>query len=223
MTIAHSGPRIPAPSGTTKRLVIFLHGYGANGDDLIDIGHHWQNLLPDTSFVSPHAPFSCQGAPFGREWFPLRMFTPEELWQGVHIAAPYLNAFIDSEMKEFSLSESQIALVGFSQGTMMSLHVGLRRAHALAGIVGFSGRLCLNPESGIDSLKHELKSKPPIFLNHGDCDPVVPVESLGKAKAALDELGVSCQTHVSHGLGHGIDMDGMNLASQFLKTAFGIS
>ncbi len=218
-----TGPRIAARSGTTKHLVIFLHGYGANGDDLIDIGHHWGALLPDTAFVSPNAPFPCQGSPFGREWFPLRVFNTEELWKGTNEAAPHLNAFIDSELKHFNLQESQVALVGFSQGTMMALHVGLRRPQTLAGIVGFSGRLCLDPQTGIDSLKKEIKTTPPVFLSHGDQDMVVPVESLTAAKKALADVAVPCQTYVASGLAHGIDQEGLRLAGLFLKQVFGYS
>ena len=120
------GPRLEPRSGAAKQLVIFLHGYGADGNDLIDIGRAWQQILPDAAFVSPHAPRPCGQAPMGREWFPLTMRDPNERWTGVNAAAPVLNAFIDAELKRRSLTDSALALVGFSQGTMMSLHVGLQ-------------------------------------------------------------------------------------------------
>ena len=117
-------------SGQAKRLVVFLHGYGADGNDLIDIGRAWQGLLPDTAFVSPHAPHPCGQAPTGREWFPLTFRNPDERWNGVNAAAPALEQFLDAELARRKLPPSALALVGFSQGTMMALHVGLRRAAA---------------------------------------------------------------------------------------------
>ena len=130
------GPRLEPRTGVAKQLVVFLHGYGADGNDLIDIGRAWQQLLPDAAFVSPHAPRPCGQAPMGREWFPLTFRDPNERWTGVNAAAPVLNGFIDAELKRRGLTDSALALVGFSQGTMMSLHVGLRRATAPAAIVG---------------------------------------------------------------------------------------
>src|SRR5436190_12728192 len=123
------GPRLEPPGGQpAKRLVVFLHGYGADGNDLIEIGRAWQGLLPDTAFVSPHAPERCGQAPAGRQWFPLTFRNPEERWVGVNQAAPMLNRFLDAELERRKLPPAALALVGFSQGTMMALHVGLRRA-----------------------------------------------------------------------------------------------
>src|SRR5919107_184808 len=140
------GPRLEPPSGQAKRLVVFLHGYGADGNDLIDIGRAWAGSLPDAAFVSPHAPRPCGQAPSGREWFPLTMRDPGERWRGVTMAAPGLETFLDAELARAGLPPSALALVGFSQGTMMALHVGLRRAVAPAAIVGYSGMLVLPEE-----------------------------------------------------------------------------
>ena len=140
------GPRIEPRSGSARQLVVFLHGYGADGNDLIEIGRAWQNLLPDAAFVSPHAPRPCGQAPVGREWFPLTFRDPGERWTGVNAAAPALNAFLDAELQRRQLPPSALALVGFSQGTMMALHVGLRRAVPPAAIVGYSGMLVV-PEA----------------------------------------------------------------------------
>src|SRR5262249_13874032 len=143
-----NGPRL-APRGGAKprQLVVFLHGYGADGNDLIDIGRAWQDLLPEAAFVSPHAPHPCGQAPMGREWVPLTFRDPHERWNGAIAAAPVLNAFLDAELQRQGLAAGALALVGFSQGTMMALHVGLRRAQAPAAIVGYSGLLVL-PVSG---------------------------------------------------------------------------
>src|SRR5262245_19948949 len=121
------GPRLEPRSGAARQLVVFLHGYGADGNDLIDIGRAWQGLMPQAAIVSPHAPEPCGQAPAGRQWFPLTFRDPNERWTGVNKAAPVLERFLDAELKRRNLPPSALALVGFSQGTMMALHVGLRR------------------------------------------------------------------------------------------------
>jgi predicted esterase len=121
------GPRLLPKSGMAKQLVVFLHGYGADGNDLIGIGKQWAQFLPDAVFVSPHAPEPCGGAPMGRQWFGLTFRDPNERWAGVNKARPVLDAFLDAELARHGLAEGKMALVGFSQGTMMALHAGLRR------------------------------------------------------------------------------------------------
>ncbi len=135
------GPRLPARHGAAKQLVVFLHGYGADGNDLIGIGRQWSQLLPDAAFASPHAPEPCGMSPMGRQWFALTFRDPEERWRGVNQARPALDAFLDAELQRHGLDDSRLALVGFSQGTMMALHAGLRRRAAPAAIVGYSGVL----------------------------------------------------------------------------------
>ena len=147
------GPRLEPRSGRARQLVVFLHGYGADGNDLIDIGRAWQVLLPDAAFVSPHAPRPCGQAPMGREWFPLTFRNPDERWTGVNEAAPILERFLDAELKRRDLPPSALALVGFSQGTMMSLHVGLRRPVAPAGIVGYSGMLVMPEKVDVEVIR----------------------------------------------------------------------
>ena len=146
------GPRLEPRSGPARQLVVFLHGYGADGNDLIEIGRDWQRYLPHAAFVSPHAPRPCAQAPTGREWFPLTFRNPDERWNGVNAAAPVLNAFLDAELKRRNLPPSALALVGFSQGTMMALHVGLRRAVPPAAIVGYSGMLIMPGDAMSESL-----------------------------------------------------------------------
>ena len=215
------GPRLAPRSGTAKQLVIFLHGYGADGNDLIDIGRAWQQILPDATFVSPHAPRPCGQAPTGREWFPLTFRDPNERWDGVNAAAPGLNAFIDAELKRHNLPDSALALVGFSQGTMMSLHVGLRRATAPAAIVGYSGLLVTPPnDADIDAFAAEIRSRPPVLLVHGDQDQLIPVQALMHAAQGLAALDVAVEWHISPGVGHGIDQEGLRQGGEFLAKQF---
>ena len=214
------GPRLEPRSGPARQLVVFLHGYGADGNDLIDIGRAWQGLLPHAAFVSPHAPRPCSQAPTGREWFPLTFRNPEERWTGVNEAAPILEAFLDAELKRRNLSPAALALVGFSQGTMMSLHVGLRRAVPPAAIVGYSGMLVVPENVDPDSFAAEIRSRPPVLLVHGDADQLIPVQALLHAAQGLAALEVPVQWHISAGIGHGIDQEGLRQGGEFLAKSF---
>ena len=215
-----NGPRLAPRSGAAEQLVVFLHGYGADGNDLIEIGRAWQQILPDAAFVSPHAPRPCGQAPMGREWFPLTFRDPNERWTGVNSAAPVLEAFLDAELKRRNLPPSALALVGFSQGTMMSLHVGLRRAVAPAAIVGYSGMLVLPPNAPPQSVAADIRARPPILLVHGDRDELIPVEALFHASQALSALEVPVEWHISPGIGHGIDGEGLRHGGEFLANRF---
>lgn len=221
MTAELDGPRLDPLSGKAKNLVVFLHGYGADGNDLIDIGRAWQQLLPDTAFVSPHAPEPCGQAPVGRQWFALTFRDPNERWTGVNKAAPVLDAFLDEELARRGLPPSALALVGFSQGTMMSLHVGLRRAAPLAAIVGYSGMLALPERTTPEQLAAEIKSRPPVLLVHGSEDDLIPVQALFHASQTLAALDVPTEWHISHGIGHGIDGEGLRHGGTFLARQFG--
>jgi phospholipase/carboxylesterase len=212
------GPRIePRAGGAARQLVVFLHGYGADGNDLIEIGRAWQSLLPQAAFVSPHAPEPCGQAPVGRQWFPLTFRDPNERWIGVNKAAPILNRFLDAELSRRSLPPSALALVGFSQGTMMALHVGLRRQTAPLAIVGYSGVLVVPSEGETEKFAAEIRSRPPILLVHGDRDELIPVQALFHASSALAALGLTCEWHISHGIGHGIDGEGLARGGEFIK------
>lgn len=215
MTPQLNGPRLSAASGKADRLVIFCHGYGADGNDLIALGSNWQRLLPTTAFASPHAPERCAGSPMGYQWFGITRLDPDEMRRGVERAAPVLNAFIDAELQRLDLDASRLALVGFSQGTMMSLHVGLRRAVSPAAIIGFSGML-----PGAERLAAEIVSRPPVLLVHGDADQMIPVQAIHAATNGLGAAGVTARWHISRGIGHGIAPDGLALAGQFLTDAF---
>jgi phospholipase/carboxylesterase len=214
------GPRLEPRSGKARQLVVFLHGYGADGNDLIDIGRAWQGLLPDAAFVSPHASRPCGQAPVGREWFPLTFRDPNERWTGVNAAAPALNAFLDAELQRQNLAPSALALVGFSQGTMMALHVGLRRAVAPAAIVGYSGMLVVPEDVDPDIFAGEIRSRPPVLLVHGDADELIPVQAIFHASQGLAALEVPVQWHISPGVGHGIDQEGLRHGGEFLAKQF---
>lgn len=210
------GPRRPpASGGPPRQLVILAHGYGSNGDDLIGLAPYWAKSLPDALFVSPHAPDGVPGFPGGRQWFPIGRVDPAQLAAGAVRAAQTLDQFIDGELSRYRLPPAACALVGFSQGTMMSLHVGLRRAEPLAAIVGFSGAL-VAPEA----LPAEIRSRPPVMLAHGDADDMVPVSALFGALEALAAAKTAVRFRISHGLGHSIAEDGLSLAGAFLRDAF---
>jgi phospholipase/carboxylesterase len=213
------GPRIEPRSGRAKSLVVFLHGYGADGNDLIEIGRAWQALLPDAAFVSPHALRPCGQSPQGREWFPLTMREPSERWTGVNAAAPALNSFLDAELARRQLPPSALALVGFSQGTMMALHVGLRRTAAPAAIVGYSGMLVVPEEAELEKFAAEIRCRPPVLLIHGDQDQLIPVQALMHAAQGLASLEIPTQWHISPGVGHGIDDEGLRQGGEFLARA----
>jgi phospholipase/carboxylesterase len=187
-----TGPRIaPRSRGPARQLVIFLHGYGADGNDLIELGRVWQPLMPDAAFVSPHAPEPCAQAPVGRQWFSLTFREKNERWVGVNKATPVLNHFINEELKRHNLPGSALALVGFSQGTMMALHVGLRRPERPAAIVGYSGIFVLPEGAKPETMAPEIKVRPPILLVHGDRDTLIPPQELFRSSrdlVALDQF-----------------------------------
>src|SRR5215468_3350759 len=213
MIAALSGPcRPPASGGRPSRLVILLHGLGADGNDLIGLAPYWASLLPTAEFLSPNAPFPCDMAPYGYQWFSVQDRSPTTVLAGVRASAPLLQSFIDEALAERGLDDADLALVGFSQGIMMSLFVGLRRSRPVAGILGFSGRL-LAPEL----LASELSSRPRTLLVHGTDDPLVPYESLAAAEAALKGVDIPVDTLTCPGVGHSIDENGLRRGGAFLK------
>ncbi|MFK7867998.1 MAG: alpha/beta hydrolase [Roseobacter sp.] len=221
MTRVLNAGRKASVSGDVRSVVVFLHGYGANGADLLGLADPLGEHLPDTLFVAPDAPEACAGAPMGFQWFPIPWIdgsSEEESMRGMTQAVDDLNAFLDALMVDEDVLPEQVVLFGFSQGTMMSLHVAPRREDPVAGIVAFSGRL-LSPET----LADEVVCRPPVLLVHGDQDDVVPPQSLPQAAEALQEAGwQDVYAHIMKGTAHGIAPDGLSVALAFMRDKLGL-
>ena len=213
-----SGPvREPSSGGPARQLVILCHGVGSDGHDLIGLAPYFAKVLPDAKFMAPNAPDAFDQASFGYQWFSLGDMSMENRLAGTKAVAPVLDDFIDEQLAAHGLMERDLALVGFSQGTMVSLHVGLRRQHQLACIIGYSGMLV-----GEDVLSEEIKSRPPVLLMHGDADDIVPPENLELADSALQSVGVAIRSELRPGLGHGLDDRCIMVAMDFLAESFGV-
>jgi phospholipase/carboxylesterase len=206
-----NGPRLAPLNGTAARLVVLIHGYGADGNDLIGLGQAWQTRFPDAAFVSPNAPERAPQGP-GYQWFPLSRLDPAETEAGVAVAAPALNAFLDAELAANKLGPEDLVLLGFSQGAMMALHVGLGRKVPPLGIMAFSGLLAGRiPQPAPGGVY------PPVFLSHGDSDQVVPPQMMFTALGALQQVGAGVDWHLARNTGHGIDPESLELGAQFLQ------
>lgn len=206
-----SGPSFPPRAGGAPRqLVVLLHGWGADGDDLIGLAPHFARALPHAEFLSPHGPFPCDMG-FGRQWFSLADRTPERMLAGLRATAPAVDAYLDAALAARKLEDGKLALVGFSQGTMTALYLALRRPKPCAGIVGYSGSLL-----GAQELAGEVASRPPVLLIHGQADEIVPIQAFRQAKSLLEALAVPLEAHERPGLGHGIDEFGLEAGARFL-------
>ena len=192
-----------------------LHGVGSNGQDLIGLAPYLSPPLPDVLFLSPDAPHPYDMAPFGRQWFSLREYTPAAMLAGITETAPLLNAYIDDILAEHGLEDSDLALLGFSQGTMMSLYAAPRRAKPIAGILGYSGALLGGEELGSPSI-HKI----PVCLIHGEADSVLPVNRYQDAKRQLENAGFTVEGMTVPGLPHSIDETGIRKGADFLKRIF---
>ena len=218
--VLNAGRRAPV-SGTTRSVVVFVHGYGANGADLLGLADPLCEHLPDTLFVAPDAPETIPGMPFGYQWFPIPWLdgsSEEVAERGMRAAVDDLNAFLDALMVDEDVLPEQVVLFGFSQGSMMSLHIAPRRDDPVAGVIAFSGRL-LAPET----LTDEVRVRMPVLLVHGDQDDMVPVQSLPEAAEALQKAGFQdVFAHVMKGTGHGIAPDGLGVALAFMRDKLGL-
>lgn len=203
----------PARGGKPDSLVVFLHGYGSNGADLLGLASYWSKALPGTQFLAPNAPEPVPMAPGGYQWFPIARLDPNLMAQGVRGAAGALDRFLDRELERYGLDDSRLALVGFSQGTMMALHIGPRRAKSPAAVIGYSGALTTG-----GTLKEEARCSPPILLVHGSHDDMIPVRALFDAGQGLAAAGQGCLWHISHGVPHSIGEDGLALGGAFLQS-----
>lgn len=212
------GPEAAPQSGDKpKQLVILLHGLGANGDDLFGLVPYFSSSFMEAHFIAPDAPFNCDMAPMGYQWFSLKDRSEEAVLEGVKKAAPILNEFIDEKKAEFGLEDKDIALIGFSQGTMLALYAALRREKPIGCVLGYSGALVAS-----HLLKDEVKSKPPICLIHGEDDTVVPFDAFKQAMSVLQKQGFMVHGYSRGGLGHGIDPSGMQIGIDFMEKVFDI-
>ena len=203
---------------TPTSMVILMHGYGANGEDLIDLGREWQEHFPDTVFIAPNAPTICELSPLGYQWFSLTDWSPVAMDQGARRAAPWINELIDTQLKAYGVAPEKLVLSGFSQGTMMGLYVALRRPQRIAGVLGYSGALLC-----ADEWPHITLQKPPICLVHGIADNVVPVAAYYHAAQMFEQNDFDFEGHVLHGLLHGINQYGIDIGTAFLGRVLGNS
>ncbi|HBQ36969.1 MAG TPA: phospholipase [Rhodobacteraceae bacterium] len=220
MTRELNGMRQGAASGKATSMVIFLHGYGADGDDLMGLAKPLAPYMPDTVFVSPDGPEECAGNEAGRQWFSVPWIdnsSEEDAVAGMKVAVEDLNVYIDKIVKEEGVSIEKTVLFGFSQGTMMALQLAPRREEVFAAVVGFAGSLMLP-----DDLREEVISHPPVMLLHGEDDDVIPPEALNKAEFALNTLGFEVYPYIMQKTGHGIASDGLSVAAGFMREKLGI-
>lgn len=211
-----TGPsQAPASGGPARQLVVMLHGVGADGNDLIELADFIAEALPDAAFVAPDGPFAYDMAPFGRQWFSLADRSAEAIAGGVRTAAPIVDAFLDEQLALHGLNDDALALLGFSQGSMMALHTALRRPRPCAAVLAYSGALTM-PEA----LPGEIVSRPRVLLVHGEADEVVNPLCLPAAERVLAAVGVPVVAELRPGLGHGIDGEGARLGVAFLAQAF---
>jgi len=217
-----SGPTLAPKSGTPKQLIVLLHGYGSNGDDLIGLAPYFAAILPEAMFIAPNAPHPCEAGGFGYQWFSLGGWQPgldwpAQAWPEIIASGKILDAWLNEQLKKYALQDCQLALIGFSQGTMMSLQVGLRRVNAPAAIIAYSGALM-----AADHLDTEIKARPSVMLIHGEQDPIVPFAEMAAAEKVLRANNVPVQTLARPGLPHSIDDAGIIAAAQFLSRQFGV-
>lgn len=213
--------RREAASGETKSVVVFLHGYGANGADLLGLADPLSPHMPDTTFIAPDAPETCVNNPMGFQWFPIPWLdgsSEEAAKQGADQAHADIDAFLDKVIADEGITPAQLIVFGFSQGTMMSLRVVPQRDEPVAGIVAFSGRV-LDPEGYGD----HVKVRPPVLLVHGDADDMVPVQHFNEAADVLKAAGFTVYGHIQKGTGHGIAPDGLSVAFSFMADHLGIA
>lgn len=206
----------PLEGDKPEQLVLLLHGLGADGRDLIGLAPYFAQKLPRALFISPDAPFPCDMAPIGRQWFSLQQRDYASMLAGVKMAAPILDSFITEILQKHNLPASKLALAGFSQGTMMSLYTGPRHKDPIAGILGYSGALLWEEE--IDFKLNKI----PVHLVHGEADEVVPFAAYGYARDTLKKAGFAVSGQSAPGLGHGIDPEGIESGAKFLAPCFNL-
>lgn len=208
---------MPKNGEKVERIVVIIHGLGDSAEGIIGLGEAFQPHMPSTLFVAPDAPDPCEFSPFGFQWFSAQDWTPSVVLEGIKKAAPKLNAYLDQLMEEYGLTPDKVALVGFSQGTMMSLFIAPRREKAFAGVLGYSGALI-----GGEELVGERKANPPIMLVHGTHDDVVPFAAMDRARMGLQAVNMNVEVVPCPGVAHSIDDLGLTQGILFLRRVFGL-
>ena len=201
----------PTSGGPARSLVVLLHGYGADANDLVPLAQSWRLSLPQTAFAVPDAPAQAVGNPFGRQWFPIAMGDPTKIRDGVHEVEAELDLFLDQELEARGLDNRNLAIMGFSQGAVLALHVGLRRQGPIAAILAFSGLLAVPPPVRL--------AFPPVLLGHGANDSLIPASAMQNANDGLTAAGVDVEALLRPGLGHGIDEAELTAGAKFLAAA----
>jgi phospholipase/carboxylesterase len=196
----------PARGGAPDSLVVLLHGYGADGADLVGLAEPWGRAVPGALFLAPDGPEPCEMAPCGRQWFGLADMDPARLAEGIAAAVRLLSAFVARQAALHGLVPARIALMGFSQGAMLALAAGLAAEPPPACILAYSGALL----AGLGS------ARPPVLLVHGEADMVVPVSASRAARSALEAAGVPVEALFPPALGHGLDEAGIAAGAAFL-------
>lgn len=203
----------PLSAQKPKKLIIFLHGYGATGEDLIDLAKEFKHIMPLAHFISPNAPFPLENEFFGGyQWFSLANYDPLVLYPQILESNRILDIFINSQLQRFGMNYEDLILVGFSQGAMMAMYNSLRSHNQNSGIIAYSGKLILPTWLG-----EQIKSKPKICLVHGKEDQVLPFDNFLEAQKLLQSEQIPFESHALEGLGHGIDHHGVRIAKEFLK------
>ena len=203
---------LPLSKNKPKQIIVLCHGYGGDGKDISSLAVHWQRFLPDAIFLCPNAPEVCNVNPQGYQWFDLTTEEEEVILEKSLIAEEKLNTFLDQALNNFQLETSNLALVGFSQGSMMSIQVGLKKKEEINCLIGYSGKI-INKKN----LSDNINSKPKIFLMHGTNDTIVPPTHLLEAKEYLNKCGIKIKTKLFKNCEHKIPVEGSSLGLGFLK------
>ena len=188
------------------------HGYGGDGRDISFLAINWQRFLPDVTFLCPNAPEICKVNPQGYQWFDLSSDQEEVILEKSLAAEEKLNTFLDQVLDNFQLEPNNLALVGFSQGCMMSIQIALKKKEQINCLVGYSGKV-INQKH----LSDNINSKPKIFLMHGANDTLVSPTHLLEAKEYLVKHGLKIKTKMFKDCEHSISVKGTSLGLEFLR------